>query len=255
VSLCDDVVLDADRHAAAEAHFLARVAAVNVRPEPYPRMTIADCLPDDYFAQLLALWPAPAAMLSLPLTGRTQAGRYEERFVAPLNEITYGEFDHDRRAFFSAFAAWLCGRRVIDAFLAQFEPYLALSLKGAGLPALAADAVLAEDRAGYSIPPHTDSPEKLFSILLYCQGPPGAAIGTSVYRALDPDLIGARGVHHPRDRFEEIERAAFAGNRLFAFLRPDNSFHGVEPLAARDAPRRSVIYTCYLGQLPTRFLR
>ena len=66
-------------------------------------------------------------------------------------------------------------------------------------------------------------------------------LGTTVYAPRDPALVGAGAAHHDFSRFDPVATARYLPNSAFGFLRGDNSFHGVEPMAD-DYERDTMVY-------------
>lgn len=92
------------------------------------------------------------------------------------------------------------------------------------------DILLIRDMPGYSIPPHTDSIEKIISVLFYL--PYDNSIsneGTSIFIPKDLDFTCRTGKHYNFDGFNKVWTAPFKPNSVLMFARTDNSFHGVEP--------------------------
>jgi hypothetical protein len=58
------------------------------------------------------------------------------------------------------------------------------------------------------------------------------------------------GPHHKRAKFDRVWTMPFIPNALFAFVKTDNSFHGVEPVADEDCRRWLLLYDIYLHEQP-----
>jgi len=92
------------------------------------------------------------------------------------------------------------------------------------------ECLLVRDLAGYHIGPHTDSPQKVITVLFYL--PPNELLieaGTSIYEPLKPGFTCEGGPHYPAEDFRIVQTMPFKPNSAFAFLKSNNSFHGVEP--------------------------
>lgn len=102
--------------------------------------------------------------------------------------------------------------------------------------------LLIRDHPGYSIGPHTDSPNKLFSALFYL--PPDESLrehGTTLYESASIDT-GLK--HYARsDHFKPVWTAPFLPNTMFAFKKSNHSWHGVEPFSGDGVRDVLLLYT------------
>lgn len=98
---------------------------------------------------------------------------------------------------------------------------------------------------GSMVPPHTDAPEKLATLILYFAPPDwrtewGGA--TLFYRPRDPALLN--NWHNRRVPFEQLTPVltnAFVPNRLFIFAKSADSYHGLPTIQCpADRVRNSV---------------
>mgnify|MGYP003349174621 CR=1 FL=1 len=102
---------------------------------------------------------------------------------------------------------------------------------------------LVRDFTNYAIRPHTDSGRKLVSLLFYL--PPDAStrhLGTSIYLPKDPGFVSDGSEHLRPEGFLHVARMDYVPNALFAFVRTDFSFHGVEPIPDQDFKRDLMLY-------------
>ena len=60
------------------------------------------------------------------------------------------------------------------------------------------------------------------------------------------------GPHYPFERFERMATMPFVPNALFAFLKTDNSFHGVEPIDEPGIHRYLLLYDLRLRRSPAQ---
>lgn len=110
------------------------------------------------------------------------------------------------------------------------------------------------------IPPHTDVPGKLISLMIYfpdagVQYPPGA--GTEFYRGKDQSaaqdawrvgMLEDEAMKTFFDRHEVFYTSEFTPNKLVGFVKSSNSWHGVRPLTLpANATRRSLNINYYLA--------
>lgn len=92
------------------------------------------------------------------------------------------------------------------------------------------ECLLIRDLAGYQIGPHTDSPSKVITVLFYLPKD-GLLVdaGTTIYTPKKMDFTCAGGPHYPFEDFDVYQTMPFKPNSMFAFLKTNNSFHGVPP--------------------------
>ena len=83
------------------------------------------------------------------------------------------------------------------------------------------------DLPGYVKRPHTDVPQKIFSILIYMSD---SACGTTLLKPKQDGFSDDYGYDHRFDQFEEVFDPPFKPNSIIAFPRTDISFHCVKML-------------------------
>jgi hypothetical protein len=112
---------------------------------------------------------------------------------------------------------------------------------------------------GASVPPHTDAPEKLATLILYFADPRWRREwggGTRFYRPKHKALL--RNWHNLRVPFDQLDTVMdneFVGNRLFIFAKSADSYHGLPEIhCPPDIARNSVNVNVVL-RTPTRLRR
>lgn len=182
-----------------EEHLLKRVKTAEGLRKPFPYLYIEDALPKDVYADLTSTMPRTW----LPIK-KVRGVNYPKRFVAePRGE------------------AW----RHVTLTLRKGEFQRALCKKfGVDPTGLIDETLLIRDKPGYAIGPHTDHPDKVISALFYLQGQEG----TSLYVPKEEGFTCPGGPHHKFNKFTKVKTMPFKPNSLFAFLKTNNSFHGVE---------------------------
>jgi hypothetical protein len=227
-----------------EEHVLYQVANAPMREYPYAHIYVENVFPADFYATLRANWPDDSALVCLADTGRVTKGSYRERFVMPLKPAEINQLAPDRRPFWNELAAWLITQRFMTAMIGKFEPYVKerfgddLYKCGFG-----ADSLLVRDLSNFNMGPHTDAPHRLLSMLFYCPADESLKhLGTSIYVPRDPDFTCKGGPHHPHHLFHKIQTMEYKPNTLFAFIKNDRSFHGVEPIDDENVLRDILLY-------------
>lgn len=218
------------------AHFVGRLRAAEVLPEPYPHYCLEQVFPEDYYKALLAHLPASAVYENLYEVTDLKLEHFRHRDQRDLNEGWTRALPGELKEFWDDFDAWFLGPDVAEAVLDSFAgPLGARFGERESWPSVSVEAQLIRHRAGYFLGPHSDLYTKLVVLLLYLAPDESAAhLGTSLYRPKLPGFACRQSVHHPFADFVRVKTAPYKPNSLLAFMRSDVSFHGVEPLSEQD---------------------
>lgn len=112
---------------------------------------------------------------------------------------------------------------------------------------------------GSNVPPHTDAPEKLATLILYFAPPEWRREwggGTLFYRPKDPAFL--RNWHNRRLPFDQVTPVLdneFVPNRLFIFTKSADSFHGLPDINCPPDMARNSVNINLLIPAATRFKR
>lgn len=173
---------------------------------------IQHAIPDDYLRTLDAL-------------GRT-SNNYPNRWVMPLHSNLPMLPQESRQIWQMTYD---CITNVIaPALLNQFGAVLRDRFQK--LPPLHMDVLYVRDRQNYKLGPHTDSPSKICTFLIYLAAPGIQGPGTSFYVPRQAGFTCAGGPHHKREDFDLIKTVPYQANLMCAFAKTDRSFHGVEKI-------------------------
>jgi hypothetical protein len=106
-----------------------------------------------------------------------------------------------------------------------------------------ADSLIVRDVTNFNIGPHTDAPHRLLSLLFYCPDDDALShLGTSIYVPRDLEFTCDGGPHYPHRLFNRVKTMEYKPNTLFAFVKNDRSFHGVEPIGDPNVLRDILLY-------------
>ncbi len=227
-----------------EEHVLYQIANAPVREYPYAHIYVEDVFPPDFYQALRNNWPDASSFVSLGDTGRVPKNAYRERFVMPFTPAEIDKLNESRRPFWQDFAGWILTQRfmtsVIDKFAPQVKARFGDDLYRCGFEA---DSLVVRDITNFNIGPHTDAPHRLLSMLFYCPDDDALQhLGTSIYVPRDPAFTCGGGPHHPHRLFHKVKTMVYKPNTLFAFIKNDRSFHGVEPIGDPDVLRDILLY-------------
>ena len=139
-----------------------------------------------------------------------------------------------------------------NSILERFRPALRERFGPDTGPRIETDARLVRDFTNYAISPHTDSPRKLVSLLFYLpQDDRKRHLGTSIYVPKQPDFQCPGTGHHPFEQFNKVATMEYRPNTLFAFVKTERAFHGVDPIADADVVRDLLLYNIYVTKVIT----
>ena len=228
----------------AEEHVLYQIANAPMREYPYAHIYVDNVFPEDFYARMRAAWPSASSLVCLADTGRVLKGAYPERFIMPFSLAEVEKLDDERRTFWLEFGAWFLDSRFMTAVIDKFQDSVR-SRFGDDMYRnyYSTESLIVRDLTNYSIGPHTDAPHRLLSMLFYCPDDDSRShLGTSIYTPNDPDFRCGGGPHYPHHRFRKVRTMEYRRNSLFAFIKNDHSFHGVEPIGEQAVGRDVLLY-------------
>lgn len=221
-----------------------------MREYPYAHIYVGNVFPEDFYARMRECWPSSSSLVSLADTGRVPKGAYPERFILPFSQTEVQKLDEKRREFWFEFGDWLLSNRFMTAVIDKFAPYVRERFGDAMYQNYyGSESLIVRDLTNYSIGPHTDAQHRLLSMLFYCPDDDSRShLGTSIYTPNDPDFRCAGGPHYPHRRFCKVRTMEYRRNSLFAFIKNDHSFHGVEPIGDQPVGRDVLLYDIRVEQ-------
>lgn len=195
---------------------LADVRLGDVRKDPYPHVYSRDVFPDGLYSELVS---------NLPEDSAYDQRMYANRKMVDVRKL--GEFWQEVASVFLS-AEWM------DRVVTMFP-----GVKSHGK--LKHTLRLLRDTNGYSIKPHTDVRRKPLSMLFYLPSDESLAeYGTIALKPTQAGFTCDGSKRHEWDGFEEVFKAAFVPNSVFAFERSDISFHGTKPIG--NVIRNQLLY-------------
>jgi len=220
-----------------------RIANAPVLEFPYPHIYVRDIFPEDFYVRLRANLPSQAHLRTLPSLGRVADDYPDSRLVMPMRREHIANLEPQQRAFWEELMGWMLGPTFGQLMIAKFAAYLQHRFGDIAAQSYADEALVVRDRTTYTLPPHTDAPDKVLSFLFYL--PPDASmaqLGTSLYVPKDRQLTCRGGMRYPFDQFRRVRTMEYLPNTLFAFMKTPDSFHGVEPITQPDVQRDLLLY-------------
>lgn len=225
---------------AAEMHLLYSVANAPLRYFPFPHIYVEEAFPPAFYSRIVEHLPPPDRFSTLQQLGRVYGDYSESRLVLQLAPGSVDKLDEPYRSFWYETGHWLLTGGFMSLLLQKFDPWIA---KGSANEAFVHEAFLVQDYSTYRLAPHTDSPRKVVSVLFYLPRDETLAdLGTSLYLPKDRARVSDGTAFEPREEFDLVKTMPYRPNRLLAFVRTDDSFHGVEPLTQANVRRDLLQY-------------
>jgi hypothetical protein len=233
-----------------------QIANAELRRYPFAHFYVRPVFPDEYYRELLARLPRTEVLTPIHETGTVgivdpKSGeirtRYEARHIADLGVL---EEDEARRAaghLWRDLASWLMDEPFRELIMDKFGAAITERF-GEGVRLVTdLDSRFVRDFASYRIPPHTDQPAKLVSLLFYLPADESLRQhGTAIYRPLSADVRCEGNARHDFASFSKIATMPFLPNALFGFFKTDRSFHGVEAIKDDGIERNVLLYNIYV---------
>lgn len=212
---------------------------------PFPHFYLRNVFPPEFYQDILANFPDSSKLL--PLADVRMVKGYEERFVLEMIPKYLTRLPDAQKKFWENFSTWLLSGRTANILLNKFNPYIQARFKDAGGVSFFNEGLLIEDITNYSIGPHSDNPKKVISVLFYLpEDESHPELGTSIYVSKQEGFTCAGGPHHSFEHFNKMHTMPFLPNSVFAFLKTNNSFHGVEKVILPDIKRRVFLFDIYV---------
>jgi len=106
----------------AELHLAYKVGNAELSLFPYPHFFVQNVFPSDFYAEIQANLPDPAALL--PIAEVRPVKGYKERFVLGLEDQSLDTLPPDKRAFWGDMRSWLVGGAFANLVLNKFASSL-----------------------------------------------------------------------------------------------------------------------------------
>jgi hypothetical protein len=205
-----------------ESKVLERLDGSVLVTDPFPFVYADNFFPEDYYKRVESIFPTDEYLT--PINSKeykTLDTQVDNRLTLSIYSRMNGYGDIDNYPY----------RRECIAMRRWFRDFL--------IPALANklqiqlpevwddDTRFVLDLPGYIKRPHTDIPQKIFSVLIYMSN---SSSGTTILRPKQSGFSDDYGYDHRFDEFETVFDPPFKPNSLIALARTDTSFHCVKKL-------------------------
>lgn len=219
---------------------------------PSQHLIVSDFLLDDCYTELLAAMPSTDSMTRYDAP-------HEFRYFFMLDSSGVASLAPDIRPAWTAIAQLFQSQELIAALHEKFADTirdqtrhrrrLIEKLTDASGVLETPRLMITSDCQDFLLKPHTDSGPKVVTVLYYLAeaGQP-EEWGTEFYEPNDPDFRSFPSEHWERENFKLVARAPFRPNTLVAFVKTDNSFHGVHALGLHGKRRNMIVLNIELGE-------
>jgi len=238
----------------ARAHFYSAIERAEMIDDPFPHLYAREVFPADFYERLLGSLPT--------LDQYTQySQKYSARYALDLTADTVKKLK-DTSVFWTEFEGWLNSFELLNEIFKKFgdrmkscfslrEKFLRDATTPKGV-IVTPQSLLCRDFANFALNPHTDAGAKLVVGIFYLPKDDSMVeFGTSLYRPKEPMLREFyNSVRFPRDRFNLVKTFENRPNSFAAFLKTDNSFHGVEDRPYSNAGRDVLFWIPRIGKIP-----
>lgn len=226
----------------AEQHTLYRVANAPLRDHPFPHILVHEVFEPGFYRRLQEQLLPVDRMRPIGAVRSLGKSYSEDRYVFAVTPEEIGALPPQARAFWEEFSGWLLALPFTRVLFRKFAAGLEQRF-GPREPGFFNEALLVDDRERYSLGPHSDAPTKVITVLFYLPADASRPhLGTSIYVPREPGFRCPGGPHYPFEQFERVLTMPYVPNTMFAFLKTDNSFHGVEPVRDADYRRHLLLY-------------
>jgi hypothetical protein len=209
-------------------HVAGKVGKTPISRDSFPHIYVQNIFPAGFYSQMIQNLPEFKYYIDLKTMNRVGAGYPDERGVLDLKSVK--GLPANQYAFWKRVTGWLTGGEFGKVILSKFKSDLDTRFQNLKWPRMANEFLLVRDLPGYKLGPHSDSIKKVITVLFYLPKDwTGLEQGTSVYEPNDPSFICEGGPHHEFKKFKLVKTMPNLPNSMFAFVKTNKSFHGVEP--------------------------
>ena len=240
--------------AEARSHFYAAIERAQLVEEPFPHIYATEVFPADYYKRLRASLPQ--------LEEYTQySKKYSARFALDLTSETVKSLKE--RSFWTGFESWLNSGELLNAMFRKFgdrmkscyelrKKFIDEATTPDGV-VVSSQSLLCRDFANFALEPHTDAAAKLVvGIFYFPEDDSLIDFGTSLYKPKDPTVRDFYSKRFDREEFDLVRTFENRPNSFAAFLKTDNSFHGVEERPYPNVGRDVLFWIPRIGAIPQK---
>tara|TARA_B100001123_G_C15283934_1_gene1014964 strand:- start:53 stop:775 length:723 start_codon:yes stop_codon:yes gene_type:complete len=209
-------------------HILKNLNKENLFLDPFPYFIFDNLFPEQFYNRLINMKPLDDQFEKTDpnRTSNQNALKYRRRFSFIKN---IGNLDEERKIFWKNFVDFFTSHDFIYNLLLMLKDPILERYKINELNELNMNIrmELIRDSGGYMIAPHTDSPKKILTLLIYIPNDnENLDLGTSLFEPKDKEFISEEAYQFEFKNFKEIKKMPYKKNFAFGFLKNERSFHG-----------------------------
>ena len=237
-----------------ELHLAYKIGNASINNFPFPHIFVKDVFPNDFYSRIQENLPNNNSMTSLPDLYPEQPGfmNYKERFAIDFKKIeSINKIEKNKQDFWNAIGEFFMKGELANFLKSKFQNYLDMRFKLISDLSFQSECLLINDKKNYSLGPHTDSPKKVISLLIYLPKDMNQKQnGTSLYIPKDPNFISNNKEygHFSYEQFHKVITMPFVPNSAFCFIKTNNSFHGVEKMVMEETDRWLLLFDIFLSE-------
>ena len=237
-----------------ELHLAYKIGNTSINNFPFPHIFIKDVFPNDFYSRIQENLPNNNSMTSLPDLYPEQPGfmNYKERFAIDFKKIeSINKIEKHKQDFWKDIGELFMKGEFANFLRTKFQYYLDMRFKLISDLSFQSECLLINDKKNYSLGPHTDSPKKVISLLIYLpKDMEQKQNGTSLYIPKDPNFISNNKEygHFSHEQFHKVITMPFVPNSAFCFIKTNNSFHGVEKMVMEETDRWLLLFDIFLSE-------
>ena len=227
-----------------DSHLAYKIANANLLEYPYPHMFIENIFPVDIYEEMLINMPIQNNYS--PIHEKRIVRGSDGRFVILFDELENLKIEKKKKQFWSEIHKSLINSRFTHVLTSKFANLIKMRFDGQKGINLKDEMMLVQDRTNYYLGPHTDSTDKVITVLFYLpENDENAHLGTSIYSPKDFKFQCIGGPHYSHQDFHKVTTMPMKKNSVFIFFKSSKSFHGVEPLNKKNISRNLLFYDIY----------
>ena len=230
-----------------DSHLAYKIANANLLEYPYPHMFIENIFPIDIYKEMLINMPIQNNYS--PIQEKRMVRGSDQRFVILFDELENLKIEKKKKEFWSEIHKSIINSRFTHVLTSKFANLIKMRFSGQQGIKLKDEMMLVQDRTNYYLGPHTDSKNKVITVLFYLpENDENVHLGTSVYSPKDPKFECIGGPHYRHQDFYKVTTMPMKKNSVFIFFKSSKSFHGVEPLNKKNISRNLLLYDIYCNE-------
>ena len=224
-------------------HILSNLKKENLNLDPFPYFNFNSFFSKTYYEDLIRMKPLDEQFEKTD-PNRT-VNQYSINYRRRFNLAQKLDFlDKERKNFWQNFIQFFVSPIFVEHLLLMCKEPILKRYKINNLNDLKIyiRMELIRDTGGYMILPHTDSPKKIITMLMYIPNDDNNIdLGTSLFSPKDKNFESETTKQFDFKYFDEIKKMPYKKNFAFGFVKNKKSFHGRYPIDKKFTGKRDWI--------------